>query len=153
MRLLIVEDDQHKTEQLLTFLNSTYPDGRIEVAASVRSAMDAVEEGDFDLIILDMSLPTFDMGPSESGGRPQGFGGTELMRHMERIEKEFPVVVVTQWERFGKKPKEIGLPELSRRLAEEHPTMFRGLVYFSTNHQAWRGELQKLIKQAGEASA
>jgi hypothetical protein len=108
-----------------------------------------VDTETFDLIVLDMSLPTFDMGPTESGGRPQGFGGAELMRHMERSEREMPVVIVTQWERFGKKPKEIGLPELTRSLQEEHPTMFRGLIYFSSSHEAWKNELKKHLAGAG----
>jgi CheY-like chemotaxis protein len=148
MRILVVEDDQHKTEQLLEFLKTAYPDCQAVVAASVRSAIEQTEGQNFDLVILDMSLPTFDMGPSESGGRPQGFGGIELMRHLEREEREMPVVVVTQWERFGKKPNKIGLPELGRRLSEEHPGMFRGLVYFSSSHEGWKEQLHGCLRRA-----
>src|SRR5690242_10499762 len=121
MRALVIEDEEHKRKQLLAFFSASARNFDVTVASSVRTAIQQLDDNKYDVVVLDMSLPTFDMGPRESGGRPQGFGGREIMRHMERVEKECPVIIVTQWERFGTGRDEIGLSELTERLASEHP--------------------------------
>ena len=74
MRVLLVEDEAPKLANLKDFLRRGYPEFEVATAKSVRSAVDAlrVHDADFAMVILDMSLPTFDIQNNESGGALHG---------------------------------------------------------------------------------
>jgi CheY-like chemotaxis protein len=146
MNILLVEDDQFKARRLEQLLKLLRSDATIERANSVTASERALEfSSPLDLVVLDMSLPTFDVGPSESGGRPQGFGGREIMRFMANNDINVPVIVVTQFERFGEPGKETDLPTLSRSLESEFPGLFRGIVYYDAASERWREEVSSLL--------
>ena len=94
-----------------------------------------------------MSLTTFDVGPRESGGRPQNFGGLEILRHMERLQIVIPVIVITQHERFAAGRKEIHLAAVHKELEEEHGQVFKGLVYYNSAKGSWEKILRTLINK------
>jgi CheY-like chemotaxis protein len=146
MRALLIEDDQFKARRLQELLQQLQTGMSVDAAHSVASSTKALDEGPkYDLVILDMSLPTFDVGPRETGGRPQGFGGREVMRFMQNNEIDVPVIVVTQFERFGEPGKEIELPMLAQALREEFPSLFQGVVYYDATSERWRNELAELL--------
>ena len=91
----------------------------------------------FDFILLDMSLPTYDVGPSETGGRPQSFGGRELLRYIDRKNIIIPVIVVTQYERFNKGQEYLDLDGLHKMLMREHSLTYRACVLCGTNED-WK---------------
>lgn len=115
----------------------------------MRSALAAFEDGGFDLVILDMSLPTFDVGGNESGGRPQGFGGTDLMRELDLSDLTVPVIVLTGYEAFTKSGGEMGLTAMSQELDEEFPDFFRGILHFNSAYGDWQIRLAALLDQIG----
>ena len=67
MRLLLVEDDEDKREQLLMFFDEHFTFSVDEVR-SFQSALKAIKTICYDLIILDMTIPTYDISPIEQGG-------------------------------------------------------------------------------------
>ena len=150
MRLLVVEDEAPKLRNIRELaLELNLFDELIEVR-SVGSALGALRQDRFDLIILDMSLPTFDIVAGESGGRPQGFGGQEVLRYMDRYAITTPVIVATAFEAFTEKGKAIGLKDLEKALQGEHPDSFRGIVFYNTMFSKWRDDLRGLIKKVLE---
>ncbi len=92
-----------------------------------------------------MSLPTFDVTPEEPGGRPQGFGGMEVLRYMDRDKIIVPTIVVTGYEAFVGEEKDIDLVALSKELEENYPEMFVGLVYYNSIMGRWADELTDLL--------
>lgn len=71
IHILLVEDEAPKRTHIERFLKSLSSEITITIAQSVNSALDALEKQLPDLLLLDMSLPTFDVGERESGGRPR----------------------------------------------------------------------------------
>lgn len=145
MRLLIVEDEAPKREHIIAFIGRENLDFELEIAKSVRSAIESLRKSIPDLILLDMSLPTYDVGANEPGGRPQGFGGIEIMRYMDRLGMVVPIIVVTAYEAFNKGGKDVDLRSLAEELKSEHPETFRGIVYFNSMFEEWSRELIVLI--------
>lgn len=145
MKVLVVEDDQYKTKQLVTFLRDCFKITAIDIAWSVSSGMKKIISSKFDLILLDMSLPTYDLGPSETGGRPQSFGGRELLRYIDRMNIVTPVIVVTQYERFNKGQEYLDLDGLHRMLMREHSSTYRGLVFYASTNEDWKDRLRSTI--------
>lgn len=146
MRVLVVEDDENKRVQIKQFLRDTFPAADLELRRSVQSGLTRILAGSLDLVLLDMTLPNYDTGPDEPGDTPQIFGGREILQQMDRFDLSVPVIVVTQFETFGKPPKE--LPRLDAELQSEYPSFYCGSVYYHASLHEWKGQLKALIDSA-----
>ena len=101
MRVLLIEDDENKRGQLISFLKEEIADVVVGVAASYHSGLRGVLDRSSDLVLLDMTIPTFDIGVEESGGRSQLYGGREILgKQMDRLDIRIPVIVVTQFDQL-----------------------------------------------------
>ncbi|AQT05749.1 response regulator [Acetobacter persici] len=149
MNIILVEDEDPKRRHIEAFLKEHWPTIDLRLARSVRSALAALDEKIPDFLILDMSLPTFDIGPGETGGRPQGFGGRELMRNIELDEIRCPCVILTGYEAFSKAGGQVGLDALNAELKEEHPVNFHGMLHYNSAYGDWRERLLEIINNAG----
>ena len=128
MKILLVEDDEDKRDDLSIFIKEKLTDN-FRVARSIQSSKKALREDKFDLILLDMTIPTFDISPTEDGGRSQPFGGRMLLSEMIRNRISSKVIVVTQFDLFGKGEEEITLKELDQQLYQNFPNIY--LVQFN----------------------
>lgn len=146
MIIWLVEDDGFKRDKLRACLVELFPDVEVREAKSAKSALNLMKGELPDLIVLDMSLPTFDIGPTEAGGRPQGFGGVEVLREMERKDVVVPVVVVTQFEVFGE--ERMSIEELQSQLADKHASTFAGLVFYEAATEQWRERFGSAVLNA-----
>jgi CheY-like chemotaxis protein len=144
MKILIAEDEAPKLAHLRAFVDGNLS-GTIFTARSVRSAIDSIEQNCPDLILLDMSLPTFEVSPGEPGGRPQGWGGAEVLRYMEYLGLSSSVIVVTQYEAFPTPGGSVDLSHLSDELRSEHPTLFKGVVHYTALNEEWHAALLRII--------
>jgi len=148
LKVLLVEDEDPKRNNILRTLERIVPAASITEARSVTSALRRLRKEVFDLLLLDMSLPSFDVGPGETGGRPQGFGGIELLRSMDRHQLVLPVIVITAYEAFPSGKTQINLDTLRQQLASAHPRIFRGLVFYNSVFSSWSDELTFLIRES-----
>jgi DNA-binding NtrC family response regulator len=147
MKVLIIEDDEYKRRWLEEAVSNSVPDANIETARSVNTGLASVERFRPDALLLDMSLTTFDIGPDEPGGRPQNFGGLEVLRQMDRLDIVVPTVVITQHERFESASGEVAIDVLGQELAREFKASFRGLIYYNTSQGAWKVHLKRILRQ------
>lgn len=142
MRWLIVEDDFFKMRQLVSFVSGTFIVSQLDSAHSVHSAKEHLRASTHDFILLDMSLPSYDVSETETGGRPETSGGRELLGYIEFLGSAAPVIVVTQFEKFLSGDDELGIEQLEQELSLNFPDNFRGIIYFNTASDAWKRELQ-----------
>ena len=147
MRMLLIEDEDPKRNHIISVLTQIEPDAEIDLARSARSAVNYLRSRTPDLVLLDMSLPTFDVSSAEPGGRPQGFGGIEVLRYMDRFNVAVPSIVITAYEAFAKEGRQIELPTLAEQLARSHPKTFAGLIFYNALIGGWERELASLIER------
>lgn len=144
MKILLVEDDEDKREQLLTFLEINF-NFIVDEVRSFQSALKAIQQENYELIMLDMTIPTFDVSPTEHGGRAQPFGGEMLLYEMRRRDIKSKVIVVTQFDIFGKDEEETSLADLDLRLAKTFPNNYLGAVQYSIKYTSWENLLLEKI--------
>lgn len=143
---MLVEDEVPKCDHILTFLNSLEVESVTIIARSVNAALDNIELETPDLLLLDMSLPTFDVGDRETGGRPQGFGGIEVLRHMVMAGIECPTIVITGYEAFPREAgKAVDLSQISSELSAEFPNMFKGILHYNSTYDEWKTALRQVL--------
>jgi len=145
MLIYVVEDDFLKANRITAYLHESIPDVEVRIMGSFQSGLRAIQQLTPDLVILDMTLPTFDRAGSDREGRLRPLGGYDLMRKLIHHSLCVPVVVVTQLETFGEGTDRVTFPELIDRCHRDFPTIFRGAVYFRQSDSTWQNELLKLI--------
>jgi len=149
VNVLIIEDDSQKAERILSVVKRAAPDATVDVCRSYQSGLKFLEkENDVALVILDVSLPTFDPEPEARHGRPRPLGGYDIMRKMKRKRKTPAVVILTALENFGSSTQQYSFEQLSQKCAEEFPENFKGAIYYSQSRTAWRDQLTDVIQAA-----
>lgn len=148
MKILIVEDDNYKADAIKECLQDNFRDTLIDVAESLASGLFYLMDGnDYQLIVLDMSMPSFDISEKDpTGGAPESYAGEDFLSHMTLLGLVTPVVVVTQYDNFGSDDQQVSLTKLSKKLRLEHPEIYVGSVYFKVSSTAWKVELLKLLE-------
>ncbi|MDX6770876.1 MAG: response regulator [Elusimicrobiota bacterium] len=144
MKILIVEDDVNKRVQIYDFISSEMPGSGISTARSYNSALTGILATRPELIILDMSMPTYDVSLEEHGGRPQHFAGREIMRQIDRREFSIRVIVVTQFDVFGEGSEAMTRSQLDDQLKSEHDR-YLGMVYYNAATDGWKTDLARML--------
>jgi len=147
MKILLIEDDDEKLRDIVEFLEDLHTFGEIVTAKSLHTGKESALAGDIDVILLDMTMRNFERSPSEEGGRPHAFAGREILRLMRRERAKTPVIVVTQFDRFGDEDDFRTLGDLKAELADRFGN-YVGTVHYRANVDTWRGELQQLLELA-----
>jgi len=148
MKMLIVEDDEDKLKILEEFISTEFSGYSIETAKSYNSGLRAVIKGNkiYDFILLDMSMPNYDVSSTEpGGGNPESFAGSELLAQMKLRGIQTPTIVVTMFDAFGDNSSKVSLDQLVEKLAVQFQPAFRGSVYYNPAEDGWRSSLKTLI--------
>ncbi|WP_126933660.1 response regulator [Corallococcus sp. AB018] len=143
MKILIVEDDQFKSKQITALVRESFPAASMAYARSVHSGKEEVRQGEVDFILLDMSLPAYDIGSNDPGGRPQAFGGRELLGYMDFLGLSIPTIVVTQFERFGVGEEEMDILTLGSILRTSFSDNFVDIIYYNVASEQWKHSLRR----------
>lgn len=151
MKILLIEDDENKRSALKSFLRSRIQGCNLEEAKSLQGGVRRARTTVYDFVILDMTLPNYDPSPDEPGGGTiHSFGGREFLKQMARFRITTPVIVVTQFEKFGNPPATTNLEELDQSLRKEFPATYRGAVYYHAAIVGWQQELIALIASTSQ---
>ncbi len=145
--ILIVEDDENKRNQLIKFIEEKYNSIEVDIAKSFHSGLESVLSKQYDLILLDITMPTYDISHDEDGGRPQQYAGRDLLRQMKRRKLTATVIVVTQYDVFGDESDSLSLSQLDKQLNEDYPDIYHGTVYYNAAIGDWKNILEETINQ------
>lgn len=155
MKILLVEDEEDKSIAVAARLTELLGAAlRLKSCQSLRGGLHAIcEDGSYDLVLLDMSMPGFEPSEDEPGvvEEPESFAGEEILAQMKLRELSTPVVVITQYKAFASGT--IGLEELVEKYQKEYPDFFRGAIYYSTAVDSWKKELGEVIAKVQNAGS
>lgn len=147
-KILIVEDETPKCENIQAHLLKLNKNFQIFIAKSVTSALDYLEQNVPSVIILDMSLPTFDISKNEGGGRPQVLGGNEILRTMELMGINCPTILLTGYETFQRaNGSTVTLSQIREELKKRFPKLIQNILYYTSIYDEWKSELNEELKK------
>lgn len=146
INIYIIEDNNLKATSISDFFNQEFHGIlNISIFSSFQSGLRAIEKFHPNLIILDMTLPTFDRKPNAREGRMRPLGGYDLMHKMVHKSIASDVIVVTQLETFGEGEEEISFLEITERCKNDFQEFFLGSVYFDQGGINWQPLLKSLV--------
>jgi CheY-like chemotaxis protein len=144
MRVLIIEDDEEKIGDLIDWVRSSYDSPTVLQSRSLHTGKSAALDDSVDLILLDMTMRNYERSLEEEGGRPHFFAGREILRRMSRERVATPVIVVTQFDRFGDEDDFRTLAELKNELSNRFSN-YIGTVHYRANVDDWRSSLNRMV--------
>lgn len=143
MKVLVIEDNPNKLKQIKDFLNEYYIQPQIEESHSFNGGKNKIYEDNWDLILLDMSLPTYDITHTEYGGDKKPVAGKNLMKRMLNRKIFTPVIIITQFETFD--DDRISLDSLNQEFNEKFSSIWKGTIFYGNDD--WNIELKKLLDE------
>jgi CheY-like chemotaxis protein len=141
MNVLLIEDDEFKAADVTKVLAEYCPELSLQRATSVSSALKAITAQTFSLVILDMSLPTFELSGPGGGGSPQSQGGLEVLRLATRLEKVTPFIVITQYPDIELDGRDVPLSQAPRTLRSRFGLRVKACILYEFDGDAWRSVL------------
>lgn len=141
VKILIIEDNPNKLKQIKLFLYEYYSDPQLEETYSFNGGKIKLYEQKWDLILLDMSLPTYDITHTEYGGDKKPVAGKNLMKRMLNRKIFTPVIIITQFETFD--DDKISLDSLNKEFIEKYSNIWKGTIFYG--NEDWNIELKKIL--------
>ena len=140
MKVLLIEDTDLKKEQIVSFISEEFPVIQLELRKSYNSGLrEIIKNQDYSLILLDMSLPNYDISPGETGGDFESMAGSFLLQEMYRRDININVAIVTMYKNYTDEEFNSGL--------KESFSNYLGVVYFNLNESdSWKKELRTIFK-------
>lgn len=150
MKFLLIEDDEDKSKKISEFINENFRPQTLITARSMNTGLRLLikHANELDIVLLDMSMPNFDVSPDEpTGGTPENFAGEEILAQMQLRAIFAPTIVISMFDSFGEKSSVISLEQLASKLEIKYSPNFRGYVYYSASQEGWQQSLKKVIEK------
>jgi CheY-like chemotaxis protein len=145
MKILVIEDSENKMEKIVALL-SAMPNIQYDVAYSYNSGLNmALDNDDYELLILDMTLHTFDKKKDKTGGRLRTFGGREIASELKFEDKLKPFVILTQYKKFDDNNKIKSFEEIDKIMKEKFNEYYKNMIFYDTSSSVWKNELAEEI--------
>lgn len=141
MKILIIEDDIYKIEDITKFLNENLSQFNLTTVNSSTSGINKLKENSYDLILLDMSLPLYDLNYSDDDF--DTFAGIDILDEMYRLEIFTKVIVITAFDVLG--DNEITLSQLNKQMNEDFNDFYLGIIHYQKSSLDWTGKLKNYL--------
>lgn len=149
MEILYVEDEQNKARQVIQVIKENIPSVNILLRNSYNAALMEIGRESLDLILLDMSLPLYDVSEAmeyEEDNDFETFAGIDLLEELVRIDSKKKVIIITAFDVLGEDDNRINLMQLDEKMKKEYCDNYRGIIYYSSSSLEWCHKLVELIK-------
>lgn len=149
IKVLLIEDEVHKQEELTACLEKFFGgDSHLEHVDSVHAAVAAVSAYTFDLIVLDMALPTFSTdGGATERGHDQALGGVEILRSLKSQGVTSSVIIITQYPDITVGGRKLKLNAAAQALSDRYGQNVIGGVLYKYKSPSNANRLISLLRR------
>lgn len=146
MKILFIEDHPLKQSHINKYIKESIPNSTIDTRNSYISGLKELitNSEDYDVLLLDISMPNYDISSSDSGGDWMPLAGKKILKEMYLREIKTRAIVVTMHGSFDDGTK---ISELDKELKSEFAENYIGYVYYSQIDEDWKGNLSELLNK------
>lgn len=145
LNILIIEDDTPKLNAIKSCLTGEIgiSEASISVARSLTSAIQKLQEQNFALCVVDMSIPTYDFEVDKTGGEPQAKGGLDILRFIQSETDSTKAIVITQYNEFTDGNGSAStLEQLTEQLLKKFKKNLLAVLFYASQKSEWRSKLK-----------
>lgn len=146
MNILIIEDNPLKREKIHLFISTNYQ-AKLFEAASYNSGINLALSERFDLLILDMSMPTFDRTDTTHGGRFRALAGRDIAAKLVKLKRIVPFVILTGYKDFSVNSQCLSIEQIDESL-RSIGNDYKGCIVFDSTDSVWKERLSEVINGA-----
>ena len=148
MKVLLIEDEPHKNSDLMAAIGRVFgKKAEVTLCKAVKDGYMAAFEREFDVVILDMALPTFPED-GDAAGLAQASGGMEIVRLLAKRRVSSKVIIVTQYPEVIINNTIVKLSELSEYVSSRYGLPLSGCVLYSFDDAGWQVKLMGILEAA-----
>ena len=145
MRILLIEDDPKKIKALKAYVDTEFPEAKLECKMSDQSGLKEILTNGFELVLLDMQLPNYDIRSGEDGYKHRTMAGRDILREIKRKKINCKVIIITQYDTFNENGKASTLQEWREAFTNNFPLNYLEIVFYKPGLSAWKNRLKELI--------
>lgn len=149
MKVLLIEDDHFKQELVEQALRELRPGVDLTVGRSVQQAVRLLAADQYDMIVLDISLPSHESRPGGSQPISQPSGGVEVLLELSYEGRSDRVLIVTQYPDIEYNGRLYPLNRFSQAVSASVSVSIVDVIYFNAQDNAWRDRFRKAFNEAG----
>jgi CheY-like chemotaxis protein len=144
-RVLIIEDEKIKIERLRAFFENDV----IAIKESYRAGVLELKTNftEYNLLILDMTIPLWESGNNDLGGNYEQFGGEKVLREMKRRKLLVPTILFTMFDVFPTKNGNITFKEINQKYVDSFSPFYKGAVFYNSIDDSWMENMKSIIDQ------
>lgn len=144
-QVLVIEDDQFKLDAVVRVLEA---EGNFEIhhAQSVQGALARIGQSEFDLLILDMALPSHSVVAGESPPTSMLSGGLEVIMELSYLKRTDALVVLTQYPELEIEGELLPIRSAEEKLRTMFGTYIRGVILYEHQDAGWVDKLRALLR-------
>lgn len=141
-KILFIEDNKTKAEAVKNFVLENFKICDITIKESFTSGLRELFTNNFDILLVDMSLPTREGQSSNSINNFLHLGGHKIMSEMKRKKLQIPTILITMFSEFGVGKTFMDINELDEILSGEFEDFYKGYIYYSSQEESWKKNLK-----------
>jgi len=146
-RILVADDNKEKLQNIDEFLSSEFKGILLDFAHSYNSTAKKLRAESYQMLILDMSMPTFDSIDRANSGAVRPLAGKDILGKLQYRGINIPVIIITQFDVFGRHSDTVDLDDLVKDLSSLYPENFKGCVFYDPSSNQWCNDLSRKIKE------
>ena len=141
-KILFIEDNKTKAEAVKNFVLDNFEIEDITIKESFTSGLRELFTNKFDILFVDMSLPTREGISSNTINNFEQLGGHKIMSEMKRKKLFLPTILITMFSEFGVGKSFMDINELDEILSGEFGDFYKGYIYYSSQEESWKENLK-----------
>lgn len=144
MKILFIEDHPLKQAQITKFVSEKFFGCEIETKNSYISGLKELKKNHnkYDVLLLDISMPNYDISPEDSGGDWMPLAGKNILKEMYLRDISTKAIVITMHGSYDDGTK---ITDLHQELEREFTDNYIGYVYYSQINEDWKEKLCQLL--------
>lgn len=146
-RVLFIEDNRTKADDVSVFMSENYPQINFEIKESFTSGIRELFKNQYDLLFLDMSIPTREGDTNSLINNFEQLGGYQILSEMKRKKKQIPTILITMFNDFGINSSFINLEEINKLCMSEFSEFYLGAVFYTSRDTSWKEKLTNFIEE------
>lgn len=145
-RILLIEDDGFKSRNIREHICENFSSSSFDEVSSLVEAIDCINKNFYDLVLVDMAIPSHPSLPG--GGAPMSLlnGGLEILLELKSLGRQDLCIVITQFHEVEISGMHYAVKDAAAAIKRVIDCDVLGCVEYSEENNNWKRQLENFLK-------